>query len=88
MSWISKGVSSGRAVAIILFRMHRTFCLVRDLSRRGGTLVVIVEHASVETERNMIQAYLARTGLQGVCQFRWSFLEVLLCMHSLIIWRC
>ena len=39
-------------------------------------------------ERNIIRAYLARTGLQGVCQFGWSFLEVLLCMHSLIIWRC
>ena len=44
--------------------------------------------AAVAAERNIIQAYLARTGLQGVCQFGWSFLEVLLCMHSLIIWRC
>ena len=46
------------------------------------------QHAAVAAERNTIQAYLARTGLEGVCQFRWSFLEVLLCMHSLIIWRC
>jgi hypothetical protein len=46
------------------------------------------EHAAVAAERNIIQAYLARTGFAGVFQFRWSFLEVLLCMQSLIIWRC
>jgi hypothetical protein len=45
-------------------------------------------HAVVAAERNIIQAYLSLTILQGVCQFGWSFLEVLLCMHSLIIWRC
>jgi hypothetical protein len=46
------------------------------------------EDTTVVTERNIIQAYLDRTGLAGVCQFRWSFLESLLCMQSLIIWRC
>jgi len=38
------------------------------------------EHAAVAADRNMIQAYLTRTDLEGVCQFRWSFVEVLLCM--------
>ena len=42
MSWISKGGNSGRAVALILLRIHRTLCLVRVLSRGGGTRVVIV----------------------------------------------
>ena len=42
MSLISKGASSGRAVAMILFKMHRTLCLVSVLSRMGGTEVVNV----------------------------------------------
>ena len=42
MSLISKGASSGKAVAMIVFKMHRTLYLVRVLSRMGGTMVVIV----------------------------------------------
>ena len=62
MSLISKGASSGRAVATIWFRVPRTLCLVRVRSRVGGTAVVMVWAKWMAIELSATQVLWPMTG--------------------------
>ncbi len=65
MSWILRGANSGSAVAMILLRMHRTLCLVRVLSKEGGTRVVIVWVKCMVMELFSTQVLWPMTGVSS-----------------------